>query len=178
LAEDSEKPRVVIEAVADHPGWYSWNLPVDGLYNSFLGDILVRRDPDDAQQALVRMAPEKRHSNLAGHVHGGTMMGFIDISLFAAMRVLRNRPGELAVTLDCQVQFLGAARVDEPLEAQLEVTRETGRFMFMRGLVKQGADTMSSFTAVIKKAPKGTALQPFQPETASEFPAKPPPESS
>ena len=44
----------------------------------------------------------------------------------------------------------------EPLEAQVEITRETGRFLFMRGLVVQGEnaeDNMASFTAIVKKAP-------------------------
>ncbi|MGB5723549.1 MAG: hotdog domain-containing protein, partial [Parasphingorhabdus sp.] len=61
-----------------------------------------------------------------------------------------------AVTLELQTHFIGAARMTEPLEAQVEITRETGRFLFMRGLVVQGEngrDNMASFTAIVKKAP-------------------------
>ncbi len=143
----------------DNPGWYDWVLSDPECYNSFLGDMIVRRGGDGVGDniARIRMFPERRHRNLGDVIHGGTMMGFIDCSLFAAMRVLDLGPSGLAVTLELQTHFIGAARMDEPLEAQVEVARETGRFLFMRGLVvqgKNGEDNMASFTAIVKKAPK------------------------
>jgi len=121
--------------------------------------MIVRRGGHGLDQniARVRMFPERRHRNLGDVVHGGTMMGFIDCSLFAAMRVLDLGPSGFAVTLELQTHFTGAARMTEPLEAQVEIIRETGRFLFMRGLVVQGAggsDNMASFTAIVKKAPR------------------------
>ena len=59
--------------------------------------------------------------------------------------------------MELQTHFIGAARIDEPLEAQIEIARETGKFLFMRGLVVQGEngdDNMASFTAIVKKAPR------------------------
>jgi acyl-coenzyme A thioesterase PaaI-like protein len=142
-----------------YPGWNKWVLTDPDCYNSFLGPMIVRRGGDGLGDdiARVRMFPERKHRNLGDAVHGGTMMGFIDCSLFAAMRVLELGPSGYAVTLELQTHFLGSARMDEPLESQVEITRETGRFLFMRGLVVQGEngeDNMASYTAIVKKAPR------------------------
>jgi acyl-coenzyme A thioesterase PaaI-like protein len=100
------------------------------------------------------MFPERQHRNLTDAVHGGTMMGFIDCSLFAAMRILELGPSGSAVTLELQTHFVGAARLHEPLESRVELVRETGRFLFLRGLVVQGdQENMASYTAMVKKAP-------------------------
>ncbi len=142
----------------ENPGWYKWVLTDPDCYNGFLGPMLICRGGDGLGENIgrVKMFPERRHRNLGNVLHGGTMMGFIDCSLFAAMRALELGPSGMAVTLELQTHFLGAARLTEPLEAQVEVTRETGRFLFMRGLVVQGElpENMASFTAIVKKAPK------------------------
>ncbi|MEH6660232.1 MAG: PaaI family thioesterase [Parasphingorhabdus sp.] len=156
---EAERNFVISESDPDYPGWNIWQLNDPDCYNSFLGKMIVRRGGDgvDDSIARVRMFPERKHRNLGDAVHGGTMMGFIDCSLFAAMRVLELGPSGYAVTLELQTHFLGSARMDEPLEAQVEITRETGRFLFMRGLVVQGEngeDNMASFTAIVKKAPR------------------------
>lgn len=141
----------------EHPGWFHWQLRDPECYNSFLGPMIMRRGGDGMSDniARIRMFPERQHRNLGDVVHGGTMMGFIDCALFAAMRVLEIGPSGFAVTLELQTHFIGAARLYEPLEAQVEIARETGRFLFLRGLVVQGDDreNMASYTAIVKKAP-------------------------
>ncbi|MEW4468742.1 PaaI family thioesterase [Parasphingorhabdus sp. JC815] len=147
----------------EYPGWYQWVLRDPDCYNSFLGPIKVRRGGDGLADniARVRMLPERKHRNLGDVVHGGTMMGFIDCALFAAMRVLEIGPSGYAVTMELQTHFIGAARLFEPLEAQVEVTRETGRFLFLRGLVVQGDDSenVASFSAIVKKASSQVSRQ-------------------
>tara|TARA_R110002033_G_scaffold106088_2_gene153101 strand:- start:421 stop:915 length:495 start_codon:yes stop_codon:yes gene_type:complete len=155
---EAERHFIISDPDPAYPGWNTWVLTDPDCYNSFLGPMIVRRGGDGLSEdiARVRMFPEIRHRNLGDVVHGGTMMGFIDCSLFAAMRVLELGPSGFAVTLELQTQFLGGARMTEPLESQVEITRETGRFLFMRGLVVQGEngqDNMASFTAIVKKAP-------------------------
>ncbi len=155
---DAEPEFFTSDPHPDHPGWYHWKLRDPECYNSFLGPMIVRRGGDGVGEniARVRMFPERQHRNLGDVVHGGTMMGFIDCALFAAMRVLEIGPSGFAVTLELQTHFIGAARLGEPLEAQVEVARETGRFLFLRGLVVQGdgTDNMASYTAIVKKAPQ------------------------
>lgn len=139
----------------DHPGWNDWVIRDPDSYNGFLGKMIVRRGGDEVGDdiARVRMFPERRHRNLGDVVHGGTMMGFIDCALFAAMRVLDLGPSGPAVTMELQTHFIGAANMEEHLEAQVEIARETRRFLFMRGLVVQGEgrNNVASFTAIVKK---------------------------
>ncbi len=154
---DPEPEFFTSEPDSDHPGWYHWKLKDPECYNSFLGPMIMRRGGDGVADTIarIRMFPERQHRNLGNVVHGGTMMGFIDCALFAAMRVLDIGPSGFAVTLELQTHFIGAARLHEPLEAQVEIARETGRFLFLRGLVVQGEDqeNMASYTAIVKKAP-------------------------
>lgn len=78
-------------------------------------------------------------------------LGLIDVSLFAAMYLLRGVSAVSSVTLDLQTQFIGVGDAARPLDAVVEVLRETRRFGFLRGLVMQEDDLVSSFTGMIRK---------------------------
>ena len=133
----------------DHPGWHSWSLSDETRYNGFLGPLLVKREGDHAR---VRMLPEHKHSNLSGAVHGGTTLGFIDVALFGASRVFGLIEAGTAVTLDLSVQFIGAGKTGETMEAKVELLRETRRLLFLRGLVTQGTEKIAAFSGTIRKS--------------------------
>ncbi len=133
----------------DHPGWQTWALSDATRYNAFLGPLLVRREGDIAR---VRMRPERKHSNLANAVHGGTTLGFIDVALFGASRAFGLIEAGTAVTLDLSVQFIGAGKTGVVLEAEVELLRETRRLLFLRGLVVQGDDKVAAFSGTIRKS--------------------------
>jgi len=128
------KPEFLYEEHPDHPGWMKWGFKDATRYNAFLGEMMVRIDEDG--RARVRMTPQHQHSNLANVIHGGAMLGFIDVSLFAAAR------GFGLITAGT-----------EPMEARVELLRETGRLLFLRGLVVQGddAEVMAEFSGTIRK---------------------------
>ena len=135
----------------ENPGWRLWRLSDDRRYNGqIIGKLLIRQD--GPTQARVRMFPEMRHSNIADAVHGGTTLGFIDVALFGAARVFGLVDAGVAVTLDLSVQFIGAGRIDEPLDAVVDLLRETRRLIFLRGLVVQGDEMVASFSGTIRKA--------------------------
>ena len=139
----------------DNPGWHSWRLKDATRYNGFLGQLLVRREGDLAR---VRMFPERVHTNLQDSIHGGTTLGFIDVALFAASRMFGLIEAGTAVTLDLSTQFIGGGRMGEPLDAEVELLRETRRLIFMRGLVVQGDNKVAAFAGTIRKgAGKGLA---------------------
>jgi len=144
------------QPVADMPGWSTWAPYDKENYNAFLGVMHKRAGGDGLAGNIgrVRMFPERRHRNLGDVVHGGTMMGFIDCALFGAMRVLDLGQAGPSVTVELQTYFVGAARLDQFLEARIEVTKETGGMLFMRGTVIQGPSeaNVASFSAIIKKA--------------------------
>lgn len=134
---------------ADHPGWRRWELRDATRFNAFLGPILTRIDNG---RALVRMVPERQHSNLLDSTHGGALLGFMDVALFAAARAFGILGGVGGVTIDLSAQFIGSSTIGRPILAEVELLRETGRLLFMRGLVKQDDAPIASFTGTIRKS--------------------------
>nr|WP_245968687.1 PaaI family thioesterase [Hephaestia caeni] len=132
----------------DHPGWMIWELSDPTHFNSLFGPFLLRME---GEVARVRMMPRHEHSNLQDNLHGGALLAFIDIALFAASRGFGVIEAGTAVTLDLSVQFIGAGKVSEPLEARVDLLRETGRLLFLRGLVVQNDGTVASFAGTIRK---------------------------
>ncbi len=132
----------------DLPGWKRWTLVDPTRFNALLGPISVCVD---AGVARVRMTPERRHSNLADRIHGGALLGFIDVAMFAACRGLEVLGVGVAVTLDLTTQFIAGGAIDEPVEARIELLRETGRMLFVRGLVVQRDTTIAAFNGTLRK---------------------------
>ena len=77
-----------------------------------------------------------------------------DAFVLDAFGVLNVGP---SVTLNLDTQFIGAGRIDEPLDAVTELVRETGRLVFLRGMVVQGEsdrDIVATYSGTIRKASK------------------------
>ena len=145
-----DTPAFVSEPDPEHPGWLTWQLRDERRYNGqILGKLLLRAG--DKDKAWVRMFPELRHSNYSNNLHGGTVLGFIDVALFGAARMFGMIDAGPAVTVDLSVQFIGPGLIDTPLDADVELLRETGRLLFLRGLVVQGDDRVAAFSGTIRK---------------------------
>ena len=144
-------PAFIYRESPDHPGWMTWDLVGPTRFNSLFGPFLLKVD---GKMALVRMTPQRVHTNLSGRIHGGALLGFIDIALFAASRGFGLIEAGTAVTLDLSVQFIGAGTADLVLEAQVEMLKETGRLLFLRGLIVQGDERIASFSGTIRKPTK------------------------
>ena len=141
-------------------GWISWNLKDKDRFNSFIEPLSVRSErptEDGRPRARVRMLPERRNSNLGDNVHGAVTLALVDVALFAASHQFGSLDAGHSVTLDLSTQFVGAGRVGEPLDAIVELVRETGRLIFLRGLVVQGegdGHIVLTFAGTIRKASK------------------------
>ncbi|WP_294089298.1 PaaI family thioesterase [Sphingomonas sp.] len=135
-----------------HPGWMTWELADTTRFNAQFGPFLIKVEDGIAR---VRMTPQHVHSNLSGAVHGGALLGFADMALFAAARGFGVIEAGTAVTLDLSSQFIGRAETGRPIEARVELLRETGRLLFLRGLIVQpgadGEEMVMSFAATIRK---------------------------
>jgi uncharacterized protein (TIGR00369 family) len=141
----------------DNPGWLNWQMTDPTRYNgTVLGKMLVRSEGDgpNDKRARLRMFPEHRHSNLRDAVHGGVTLGFIDVAMFGASRMFGLIEAGAAVTLDLSVQFIGAGVIGKPLDAEVELLKETGRLLFMRGIVVQGDERVAAFSGTIRKPTK------------------------
>lgn len=149
MADQALTPQFLQHPDPDNPGWLTWELADATRFNSILGKVLVRLEGEG--RARVRMAPAHIHSNLSNHVHGGALLALIDVGLFAGSRLFGLIEAGAAVTLDLSVQFIGSGKIGMPLDAEIELLRETRRLVFLRGLVVQGAHKVAAFSGTIRK---------------------------
>jgi uncharacterized protein (TIGR00369 family) len=146
----------------DHPGWWTWDIAPAGpqapeRFNATIGKLLVRADGPG--RATCRMFPEERHSNLGNMVHGGAILTFIDMAFFAGGR-LAGAEVMRAVTLDCSVRFLSPGRIGVPLDAEVELLRETKRLVFLAGKVVQEGELVASFNGALRKMARARRDEP------------------
>jgi len=147
---DTPSPVFRYEDDPELPGWKCWQFRDTTRYNAFLEPLHVRVEGDIAR---VRMMPRRDHSNMRDNVHGGALLGFMDVALFAASRGFGVLGAGGAVTLDLSAQFIGGGMIGVPLEARIELLRETSRMLFLRGLVVQDdVPTIASFTGTLRKS--------------------------
>lgn len=74
---------------------------------------------------------DARHVNLRGHLHGGMLATFADLTLGQAVwDATDNAP---SVTLNMQTQFLKAAGLGDAVEVVPQITRRTRALVFARG---------------------------------------------
>ncbi len=141
----------VCEPDADNPGWQRWCLGDAARFNEAVpGKQIVRAE--GADRCRMRILPKvPLHINSAGQVHGAIILSLIDVSLFAALSVLRGIDAGRSVTLDLASQFIGSGDAGRPMDSVVEVLRETGRLAFLRGLVMQDSDLVASFSATVRK---------------------------
>ena len=82
------------------------------------------------------------------------MLAFIDMALFAACHGFGMITAGTAVTPDLSTQFMAGGRIGHDLEAQVELLKETGRLLFLRGLVVQDDVNLVAFSGTIRKPRK------------------------
>jgi uncharacterized protein (TIGR00369 family) len=134
---------------SEHPGWFSWGDFPRGSFAAATGKLLFR--PDGPGHARVRMSPTEAHLNLGGSIHGGAVMSFIDMALFAGGRCAGMSEGHY-VTLDLSVHFAGRGRAGIPLEAEVRLVKQTkGGIVFLIGTCAQDGEPTHSFTGTLKR---------------------------
>lgn len=132
----------------DHPGWFTWNFE-RGSFASATGKFLFK--PDGPGRAITRIFPGDALLNMGGSIHGGAVMSFIDMSLFTGGRCAGMDEGHY-VTLDCSVHFIGRGRAGTPLDAHLQLVKQTrGGHVFLIGTCEQDGEPTHSFTGTLKR---------------------------
>ncbi len=146
----ADHPNFSSDPDPENPGWFTWTFSDERRFNAqVMGKMIVR--PEGEGRARVRMFPVMKHSNLMGNLHGGTILSLIDISMFAGSRMFGLIEAGTAVTLDMNTQFIGAGKTDIPLDCEVELLRETGRLLFLRGLVTQDDSRVAAWSGTIRK---------------------------
>jgi uncharacterized protein (TIGR00369 family) len=132
----------------DNPGWYSWGEFPRGSFAAATGKLLFK--PDGEGRGICRMIPGEGHMNLGGSIHGGAVMSFIDMSLFAAGRCAGMAEGHY-VTLDMTTHFIARGEAGRPLDAHVELVRQTRSMAFLQGVCRQDGEPCYSFTGTLKR---------------------------
>jgi len=133
---------------SDNPGWYSWVDFPEGSFASATGRLLFR--PDGRGRAICRIHPSERHQNMGGSLHGGAVMSFIDMAMFAGGRCAGMAEGHY-VTLDLTTHFLARGRPGVPLDAHVELVKQTRGHVFLQGVVRQDGEACYSFAGTLKR---------------------------
>ncbi len=132
----------------DNPGWFSWGDFPRGSFAAATGRLLFK--PDGPARGRCRMFPTEAHMNMGGSLHGGAVMSFIDMAMFAGGRCAGMAEGHY-VTLDMTTHFLARGRPGIPLEAEVQLVRQTRGHVFMQGVVTQEGEPCYSFTGTLKR---------------------------
>ena len=132
----------------DNPGWYSWGDFPRSSFAAATGRLLFK--PDGPGRGLCRMFPAEAHMNMGGSIHGGAVMSFIDMSLFAGGRCAGMAEGHY-VTLDMTTHFLARGRPGVPLDSHVELVKQTRGHAFLQGVVRQSGEPCYSFTGTLKR---------------------------
>ena len=83
-------------------------------------------------------------------------LALIDISRFTTMHNLGTGNAGPSVTLELSTQFVGGGDPARPMDAVTEIVRETGKLVFVRGMVEQEGDIVASFSGIVRKMqPRG-----------------------
>lgn len=107
------------------------------------------------------MMPDESHLNMGGSLHGGAVMSFIDMALFAGGRCAGMAEGHY-VTLDCSTRFLARGKIGIPLDAHVRLVRQTpGGLVFLVGHCEQEGEACYDFTGTLKRVtPRGDDDRP------------------
>ncbi|QNM82557.1 PaaI family thioesterase [Sphingomonas sabuli] len=138
----------------EHDGWYSWGDFPRSSFAAATGRLLFR--PDGPGRGICRMFPTDAHQNMGGSLHGGAVMSFIDMAMFAGGRCAGMAEGHY-VTLDLTTHFLARGQPGEPLDCHVELVRQTRSHAFMQGIVRQAGESCYSFTGTLKRIRDRTA---------------------
>jgi acyl-coenzyme A thioesterase PaaI-like protein len=149
-AEGLEDVGVPMGATRDpeHEGWYSWGDFPRGSFAAATGRLLFR--PDGPARAVCRIFPTEAHMNMGGSIHGGAVMSFIDMSMFAGGLCAGMERGHY-VTLDLTTHVLARGQAGSPLDSHVELVKQTRGHAFLQGVVKQNGEPCYSFSGTLKR---------------------------
>ena len=145
--EDIGLPRGAT-ADPDHPGWFSWGDFPRSSFAAATGRLLFK--PDGPGRGLCQMLPTEDHMNMGGSIHGGAVMSFIDMSMFAGGLCAGMERGHY-VTLDLTTHFLARGQAGTPLDSHVELVKQTRGHAFLQGVVKQNGENCYSFSGTLKR---------------------------
>jgi acyl-coenzyme A thioesterase PaaI-like protein len=136
--------------VPDDDGWHVRPASQSGRFADLFGEMRVKVEAPD--RARLRVMPQPQHRNIGDNAHGGFLLAVVDQSYFVCPATLGIVGVVGGVTVDSATQFPGPVAIGQPMDAIVEVLRETGRMLFVRGLIEQNGTKAVAFSGTIRKA--------------------------
>jgi uncharacterized protein (TIGR00369 family) len=121
-----------------------WTAFEDPGFIALTGPVYHRTD-DGTKRFAFRA--EEKHGNLVGIVHGGMLVTFADRALSIAVS---DAAGAKCVTVEMNVQFVGAAKIGDVVETTPEIVRTTSSLVFVRGTLTSGGKPLVSISGIWK----------------------------
>ena len=145
--EDTGLPRGA-QPDPENPGWYSWGEFPRSSFAAATGRLLFK--PEGPGRGICRMFPTEDHMNMGGSIHGGAIMSFIDMAMFAG-GLCAGMERSHYVMLDLTTHFLARGQAGSPLDAHVELVKQTRGHAFLQGVVKRNGESCYSFTGTLKR---------------------------
>ncbi|MBS3960317.1 MAG: PaaI family thioesterase [Sandarakinorhabdus sp.] len=147
-------PSVLVEE-GPWKGWKAWHARPEGRFVDGLGDVFYRDGAfEGGKGVLSAIETLRRHANGLGYLHGGFLMAFVDVAMFATIRPLLETSA--AVTLQCSTDFIGAGVVGKALEGRGRIVKESGKMIWVAGTLTQddGAHLVAQWHGLLRKVPR------------------------
>ncbi len=104
---------------------------------------------DDSPDLHLGFLAEPRHCNALGIVHGGMMATIADFAMGRALARIRNN-GQGLVTLNLNLDYVGAAAIGAWLEIAVQVKKQQGSIVFAVCDVRDGDKVVLTASGVFK----------------------------
>ena len=131
----------------EEQGFRTWGS--EDPFEDTIGPFYFRQEEDGSYRCAF--VSEHKHLNGGGMLHGGLLMSFADFALFA---IARDHLEGMGVTVAFNSEFVSAGPANALIEATGEVTKAARSILFVRGKIFSGADTIMTFSGIIKKIRK------------------------
>jgi uncharacterized protein (TIGR00369 family) len=137
--------KTAVRAPPFDPAAAGWEIANHTPFGELVGPIWHRRVGDDLHVGFV---VAQKHLNIAGNLHGGMLMTLADQAMAVAARGATG--GKRHATIDLNMQFVGAVRLGEFVEARPEIVRATRSVVFMQAKMRVGDRLIATTSGIWK----------------------------
>ncbi len=132
------------------PARAGWEIVKAHNFGDTVGPIWQR---DEGARLRFGFLAAEKHLNHVAIVHGGMLMSFADQAM--GMTAMRATGGKPHVTIELNVQFIGAVRAGDFVEAHCDVTRLTRSLIFMQAKLRVGEHIAAAASGIWKILGRG-----------------------
>lgn len=105
--------------------------------------------------ARIGLRIDEGHLNYQDVAHGGVLTTLADVALSYCVHTFETPSPGLA-TISLTVNFLGAARLGDWLEAEARIDRIGKRLAYTSGFIRRGDETVATMTGVFSVTRRAT----------------------